>query len=144
MVFGAITGLLASVGYSIGNRLYVSHKIRSYKPPIDTTRKTYNANDANKLIALYYANWCNDGASLYPQKLLPLLASDENLRRLWVSYAIELILDGVDPYNGMKTQRYADQAWIEYDFVAAFYPDDWAKYEKFIRCNVTDDREVDV
>lgn len=131
MIFGAITGLLASVGYSVANRIYLSYKIGSYRPPIDTSRKVYNRRDADKLIALFYSNWCNDGATLYPQKLITLLASDENLRRLWVQRAVEIILDGEDPCENRMAECYADKELIEYDFVAAFHPDDFAKLVEY-------------
>ena len=87
-------------------------------------------------------NWCYGGASLYPQKLIPFLASDENIRRLWVNRAIELILDGEDPYKRNDTEEYikfdpqskgrvSGPQLYEYDFVATYYPEDWEKYKQY-------------
>lgn len=142
MIFGALVSLIAAGAYAVADEIRVRHKIVSYRPVTETKRRVYDTKKGTELSRLFYANWCYGGASLYPQKLIPFLASDEKIRRLWVDRAIELILGGEDPYKRNDTEEYVKfdplsktciggPQLYEYDFVATYYPEDWEKYKQY-------------
>ena len=142
MIFGALVSLITAGAYAVADEIRARHKIASYRPVTETKRRAYDVSKAIGLSRLFYANWCYGGASLYPQKLIPFLASDEKIRRLWVDRAIELILGGEDPYKRNDTEEYikfdpqskmrvSGPQLYEYDFVATYYPEDWEKYKQY-------------
>lgn len=138
MIFGALVSLIAAGAYAAADEIRVAHKIRSYQPtmPRDTS---FDTSREDKLKGAFRRNWNDDGATLFPTKLIPFLASDEELRNLWIEAAVWQIM-GKEPPNsnlrGRKRYLKFDGAWYgpqlyEYDFVARYHPEDWAKYKQY-------------
>lgn len=138
MILGALVSLIAAGAYAAADEIRVAHKIRSYRPTV-TREQHFDTQLESKLRIAFIRNWNKEGATLYPPKLIPFLASDEKIRRLWVEATVWKIM-GVEPpdSNLRGRERYLkfDGGWFgpqlyEYDFVARYYPEDWGKYKQY-------------
>lgn len=139
MILGALVSLIAAGAYAAADEIRVAHKIRSYRPTV-TREQHFDTQLESKLRIAFIRNWNNEGATLYPPKLIPFLASDEKIRRLWVEATVWKIMGAEPPGSNLRgRERYLkfDGGWFgpqlyEYDFVARYYPGDWEKYQKYV------------
>ena len=138
MIFGALVSLIAAGAYAAADEIRVAHKIRSYQPtmPRDTS---FDTSREYKLKEVFRRNWNDDGATLFPPKMIPFLASDEELRNLWIEATVWQIMGKEPPDSNLRgRKRYLkfDGGWYgpqlyEYDFVARYHPADWEKYRQY-------------
>lgn len=138
MIFGALVSMIAAGAYAAADEIRVAHKIRSYQPtmPRDTS---FDTSREYKLKEVFRRNWNDDGATLFPPKMIPFLASDEELRNLWIEATVWQIMGKEPPDSNLRgRKRYLkfDGGWYgpqlyEYDFVARYHPEDWKKYKQY-------------
>lgn len=140
MIFGTLVGLITAGAYAVADEIRVAHKIASYSPSIQREQKRFDYDLERKLHVVFSRNWDSDGATLYPPKLIPFLASDDHLRYLWVQQTVWTIM-GCQPPNSNRFDTYlkfdrtsnccTGPQLYEYDFVARYYPEDWEKYKQY-------------
>lgn len=138
MIFGALVSLISAGAYAAADEIRVAHKIRSHQPtmPRDTS---FDASREYRLKDVFRRNWDHEGATLFPPKLIPFLASDEEIRDLWIEATVWQIIGKEPPDSNLRgRKRYLkfDGGWYgpqlyEYDFVARYHPEDWEKYKRY-------------
>lgn len=141
---GAIVSLIASGAYAVGQRIVINTRIASHKMP---QRTRTNDEIYMDLIQTFRENWDKDGASLFPEKMIPFLSIDGSAREMWIDCAVRSIMFdrklgtvslrrsmtgwqyGATPHidNGELVGQYGP-LYYEYDFVKEVYPEDWDVY----------------
>lgn len=151
-IFGALASIVGSLGYAAVDEARAWYRTASYKLPETLPEDKNLYYDLKKTLE---DNWRNGGATLYPQKLIPFLALNDNLRNLWTQSIVKQIIatqnkisngfdynpiikdlpygSGAQNYSGITKIIETDEeiygpSYYEYDFVKQNYPDDWSVY----------------